>query len=129
MIDETTVFTITVKWEPVDCMYQNGVITEYIIQYYKQDRENETMVNATTSTLEYTITDLQPLTTYVIEVAAVNDAGIGIYDSIIAETKLCKLRSFNLLIQKESPLVCICIVEIVVLSKTSTSITLEWSEW
>ena len=46
MIDEITVFTITVKWDPVDCMYQNGVITEYIIQYYKQDRKNETMVNA-----------------------------------------------------------------------------------
>ena len=93
MIDEITVFTITVKWEPVDCMYQNGVITEYIIQYHKQDRKNETMVNATTtSMLEYTITDLQPLTVYVIEVAAVNDAGIGIYGNIIAKTKSCKLQ-------------------------------------
>ena len=95
MIDEITVFTIAVKWEPVDCMYQNGVITEYIIQYYKQDRENETIVNST-SVLEYTITDLQPLTVYVIEVAAVNDAGIGIYDSIIAKTKSCKLQSLKL---------------------------------
>ena len=105
MIDEITVFTITFKWDPVDCMYQNGVITEYIIQYYKQDRENETIVNTTTSVLEYTITDLQPLTVYVIEVAAVNDAGIGIYDSITAKTKLCKLKPFSLLIQKESSLV------------------------
>ena len=127
MIDETTVFTITVKWDPVDCMYQKGVITNYAIQYYKQDRENETIVNST-SMLEYTITDLQPLTMYGIEVAAVNDAGIGVYGNIIANTKLCKLQSFSLLIQKESPLVCICIVEIVVLSKTSTLIMLEWSE-
>ena len=104
MIDEITVFTITVKWDPVDCMYQNGVITEYIIQYYKQDRENETMVNST-SVLEYTITDLQPSTMYVIEVAAVNDAGIGIYGNITAKTKSCKLQSFCLLIQKESSLV------------------------
>ena len=96
MIDEITVFTITVKWDPVDCMYQNGVITGYIIQYYKQDRKNETMVNATTtSMLEYTITDLQPLTVYVIEVAAVNDAGIGIYGNIIAKTMSCKLQSLN----------------------------------
>ena len=97
MIDEITVFTITVKWDPVDCMYQNGLITEYIIQYYKQDRENETIVNATTTTsmLEYTITDLQPLTVYVIEVAAVNDAGISIYGNITAKTKLCKLQSFS----------------------------------
>ena len=95
MIDEITVFTITVKWDPVDCRYQNGLITEYTIQYYKQDRENETIVNST-SMLEYTITDLQPLTVYVIEVAAVNDAGIGIYDSIAAETKSCKLQSLKL---------------------------------
>ena len=98
MIDKSTVFTITVKWDPVACMYQNGLITDYIIQYYKQDRENETMVNSTTtSMLEYTITDLQPLTVYVIEVAAVNDAGIGIYGNIIAMTKSCKLQSFSLL--------------------------------
>ena len=96
MIDEITVFTITVKWDIVDCIYQNGVITEYIIQYYKQDRENETIVNST-SMLKYTITDLQPLTVYVIEVAAVNDAGIGIYGNIIAETMSCKLQSFSLL--------------------------------
>ena len=124
MIDEITVFTITVKWDPVDCMYQKGVITNYAIQYYKQDRENETIVNAT-SMLEYTITDLHPLTMYVIEVAAVNDAGIGIYGNITAKTKLCKLQSFSLLIRIE---VCISIVEIVVLSKTSTTIMLEWSK-
>ena len=77
-------------------MHQNGVITEYIIQYYKQDRENETIVNSTTtSMLEYTVTDLQPLTVYVIEVAAVNDAGIGIYDNITAKTKSCKLQSLK----------------------------------
>ena len=94
MIDEITVFTLTVKWDPVDCMHQNGIITNYTIQYYKQDRENETILNATTtSMLEYTITDLQPLTMYVIEVAAVKDAGIGIYGNIIAKTKLCKLQS------------------------------------
>ena len=96
MIDEITVFTITVKWDPVDCMHQNGLITEYIKQYYKQDRENETIVNSTTtSMLEYTITDLHPLTVYVIEVAAVNDAGIGIYGNITAETKSCKLQSLK----------------------------------
>ena len=94
MIDEITVFTITVKWDPVDCMYQNGAITEYIIQYYKQDRERITIVNST-SMLRYTITDLQPLTVYVIEVAAVNDAGIGIYGNIIAKTKSCKLQSLK----------------------------------
>ena len=126
MIDETTVFTITFKWDPVDCMYHNGVITEYIIQYYKQDRENETIVNST-SMLEYTITDLQPLTTYMIEVAAVNDAGIGIYGNITAKTKSCKLQSFSLLIQNHLWHI-ICIVEIMVLSKTSTTIMLEWSQ-
>ena len=66
---------------------------KYIIQYHKQDTENETMVNST-SMLKHTITDLQPLTVYVIEVTAVNDAGIGIYGNITAKTKSCKLQSF-----------------------------------
>ena len=78
VIDNTTVFAITLKWELVDCMYQNGKITEYIIKYHPQDRENET-INDTTAILEFTITDLQPYTVYVIGVAAVNDAGIGVY--------------------------------------------------
>ena len=91
MIDNTTVFAITLKWEPVDCMYQNGKITEYIIQYHKQDRENETM-NDTTVMLEFTITDLQPYTVYVIGVAAVNDAGIGVYSNVTAKTIPCKLK-------------------------------------
>ena len=92
MIDNTTVFTITLKWEPVDCMYQNGKITEYIIQYHPQDRENET-INDTTVMLEFTITDLQPYTVYVIRVAAVNDAGIGVYGTLTAETTPCRLKS------------------------------------
>ena len=41
MIDEITVFTITVKWDPVDCMYQNGVITEYIQYTILQTRQKE----------------------------------------------------------------------------------------
>ena len=69
-------------------MYQ---ITEYIIKYHPQDREKGT-VNDTTVMLEFTITDLQPYTVYVIGVAAVNDAGIGVYSNVTAETTPCKLK-------------------------------------
>ena len=92
VIDNTTVFSITFNWKPVDCMYQNGKITEYIIKYHPQDRENETM-NDTTAMLKFTITDLQPYTVYVIGVAAVNDAGIGVYGTLTADTGPCKLNS------------------------------------
>ena len=86
---ETTVLNITVKWDPVDCMHQNGLITGYSIQYYQQGRQAET-INNTTVMLEFTITDLQPYTVYVIGVAAVNDAGIGVYGNVTAP---CKLKS------------------------------------
>ena len=43
MIDEITVFTITVKWDPVDCMYQNGVITEYIINKTERMKQWSTL--------------------------------------------------------------------------------------
>ena len=94
VIDESTLFEITVKWEPVECKNQNGKIIEYNIQYYEQDKENETITNATTM-LGFTITDLQPLTVYVIRVAAVNSAGTGVYGDITAETKPCKLKLFS----------------------------------
>ena len=85
-------FNITVKWDPVDCIHQNGLITGYSVQYYQQGRENESM-NDTTAMLEFTITDLQPYTVYVIGVAAVNDAGIGVYGNVTAKTIPCKLKS------------------------------------
>ena len=72
-------------------MHQNGKITGYIIQYHPQGRENET-INDTTVMLEFTITDLQPYTVYVIGVAAVNDDGIGVYGNVTAKTIPCKLK-------------------------------------
>ena len=124
VIDNTTVFTITLNWKPVDCMYRNGKITKYIIQYHKQDRENETM-NDTTAMLEFTITDLQPYTVYVIRVAAVNGAGIGVYGTLTADTGPCKLNSQRVYMC----VICMCVVvEVTVKSKSSTKITLVWSE-
>ena len=70
------------------CIHHNGNITGYAIMYYTQD--NNQPYNASSSGTMFTIPDLQPSTTYVISVAAVNSEGIGIHGTIAASTLPCE---------------------------------------
>ena len=73
--------SITVQWEPVDCIDSNGVITGYSVRYGEEGTTEVVSGNETT------ITGLESSTTYSIQVAAVNSAGTGVYsDPITAET-------------------------------------------
>ena len=70
--------SITVTWEPVPCMYRNGVITGYVIRYRELNNDSvsvETITRDKTSVFE--ITGLKPSTQYEIEVAAINSVGTG----------------------------------------------------
>ena len=80
--------TITVEWGEVPCIHQNGAITGYSVQYGVEGSGNtETMTVSGASTTQTTISGLMSSTTYSIQVAAVNDAGTGVYsDPIIEET-------------------------------------------
>ena len=71
-----TTTTITVKWQKVPCIEQNGDITGYIVRYGSQTQS----VSGGTVT-ETTISNLTPSTTYNVRVAAVNDAGTGPFSS------------------------------------------------
>ena len=74
------------------CIHRNGNITEYaIIIYHMQDNNQKYNVRSSGTMLTFTIPDLQPSTTYVISVAAVNSEGIGIYGTITASTLPCEL--------------------------------------
>ena len=74
--------SITVQWGPVDCIHHNGDITGYTVQYGVQgsvsiERKNISGGDST----EMTLTGLANTTTYYIEVAAENSAGIGEYSN------------------------------------------------
>ena len=71
-----TTTTITVKWQKVACIEQNGDITHYIVRYGSQ-----TQSVSGGSVTEITISNLTPSTTYNVRVAAVNDAGTGPFSS------------------------------------------------
>ena len=85
-----TLFNITIMWQPVNCIYHNGIVQGYGLRY---NGGNITKVNASTSV--YTITDLLPSTKYVIEVAAMNRIGIGIFGTLNISTLPCKFGSFT----------------------------------
>ena len=76
----TTSSSITVHWEEVECIHHNGDITGYSLQYVKEGSGSKQTVNVSGgATTEGTISGLQSSTAYIIEVAAVNSAGTGMY--------------------------------------------------
>jgi len=76
--------SITVQWGAVDCIHQNGDITGYIVQYaiHSYGSVESKHVSRGDAT-EAMLTGLVGNTTYYIEVAAVNSAGIGEYSNPI----------------------------------------------
>ena len=90
----SSTFSMTVQWKPVPCIHHNGNITGYSIRYHKQGREEEEHQNITipADNTTVSINELQPSTKYVIEVAALNSAGTGIYGNTSSSTLACKLH-------------------------------------
>ena len=84
-----SVFNITVQWGPVDCVDQNGNITGYSVRYGTVGSElRETVTVQGGTTITGFLTGLNSSTTYSVEVAAVNGAGIGVYSGPINQTTL-----------------------------------------
>ena len=76
----TTSSSITVRWVAVECIHHNGDITGYSLQYGKEGSGSKQTVNVSGgATTKGTISGLQSSTAYIIEVAAVNSAGTGMY--------------------------------------------------
>ena len=79
---------ITVQWGSVPCIHQNGAITGYSVQYGVMGSGNTEIVavNGAIAT-QTTISGLMSSTTYFIRVAAVKNAGPGVYSDLeMAET-------------------------------------------
>ena len=91
--EHVTSSSITVQWGAVDCIHHNGDITGYSVQYGAQGSGSTQTRDV--SITEATISSLMPSTTYSIQVAAVNSAGIGVYSDppVIIETLPSKYTS------------------------------------
>ena len=70
---------LTVQWETVPCIEQNGDITGYTVRV----RVLESGEMDVGDVNNVTISDLTPSTTYSIQVAAVNSEGTGPYSDLI----------------------------------------------
>ena len=71
--------TISLQWDTPSS--PRGVITHYVVTY------NGMTVNTTNAFTMFTLTDLEPFTTYTISVAASNGAGVGnASDGIVVRT-------------------------------------------
>ena len=82
-----TSFSITLQWETVPCEHRNGDITGYSVKYGVMGslgNEYKTVMNITgASVTEATISNLMLDTNYFIQVAAVNNAGTGVFSKAI----------------------------------------------
>ena len=79
--------SLNVQWEMVPCICRNGNITGYLVKY-TGGGSTQTMSVSGSSTTEVNITGLSPSTSYDVQMAAVNDAGTGVFsDSQSVMTK------------------------------------------
>ena len=73
---------LTVQWEGVPCIEQNGDIRGYtvrVLESGEMERDEDVVGDVT----QVTISELTPSTTYSIQVAAVNNEDIGPYSDLI----------------------------------------------
>ena len=82
---------ITVQWETVPCIEQNGDITDYTVTILESE-EMDRVEDVDGNVIEVIISGLNSSTTYSIQVAAVNSQGTGPYsDTIIINTPVGEL--------------------------------------
>ena len=79
------VSTITVQWDEVECIDRNSEIVYYSLTYTSTTESDTVLVPADNRT--YTIKGLRPMTSYSLELAAVNTASeVGPKAAIVVET-------------------------------------------
>ena len=80
---------IRVTWEEVPAIDQNGIITQYEVEYNQSTFSGATMYNTTTvdsSTLMVDLTGLEEYVEYSIRVRAYTSAGAGPYSDTVNVT-------------------------------------------
>ena len=71
----------------VACRHRNGIITGYIVEYWKERNEHRFMnVSGDFSGGEYKFSGLSIATTYSVRVVAETSAGVGVYSETVTFT-------------------------------------------
>ena len=82
LVSDKNSSTITMRWSPVKCIHRNADVTGYSVRYRIQGNGSIQTVNVIGEDItDMSISGLKSSTTYSIEVAAVNSAGIGMYSN------------------------------------------------
>ena len=80
---------IQVTWEEVPAIDQNGIITQYEVEYNQTTFSGASMYSTTTvdsSTLMVDLTGLEEYVEYSIRVRAYTSVGAGPYSDVVMET-------------------------------------------
>ena len=72
-----------VTWDTIDCIERNGIITGYAVIFQEQGEAN---VPGDTVDRNFSAGGLTPGKSYTFQVAGVNDAGTGVFSTIIIST-------------------------------------------
>ena len=93
-MNTTTPRTAMVTWNAIECIDQNGIIINYMVQFQEQDGGASVAggeVNVIGRT--YTATELTPATRYTFRVAGVNSNGTGPFfpATVVTTMEACKL--------------------------------------
>ena len=96
-MDTTTPSTATVTWDAIECINQNGIITDYMVQFQEQDGGASVtggVVNVIDRT--YTVSGLTPATPYTFLVAGVTSGVTGPFSParVVTTLEACKLTIF-----------------------------------
>ena len=93
-------FSIAVQWGAVDCTDRNGDITGYTVRYGVQGSgSTQTESVSGGAATQVTITGLTPSTSYVVDIAAVNSAGTGVYsEPLTVETSVAGESIYTLIV-------------------------------
>ena len=78
VMDTTTPDSAMVTWNAIECIDQNGIITDYMVQFQEQDGGSSVaggVVDVNDRT--YTVSGLTPATPYTFRVAGVTSGGTG----------------------------------------------------
>ena len=113
LVSDKNSSTITIRWWPGKCIHSNGDITGYSVRYGIQGNGSIQTVNVIgEDSTDMSISGLKSSTTYSIEVAAVNSAGIGMYSNPLNVTTSVTGNYPSARMRREgysSCLVCVCL--------------------